>query len=73
MVKRASLIWNRTEQFLRISLQQGKVPFGHAIESKGGYAYHIEDHLLRQYVGEEKWEAGLERVEKYKEELKGEC
>lgn len=65
MVARAALIWGRHEQFLRICLQQGKVPFGFAIKKEGSshHDYHIEDRLLREYIGEEAWIEGLKRVE----------
>jgi len=65
---RAALIWDVHPQFLRIVLQQNdgqkKVPFGFAIKKDGNdqYNYYIEEYQLRQYVGEEKWQAGLERV-----------
>ena len=65
-MKRAALIWGRSEQLLRLFLQQDKLPFGSAVKGKGShYIYHVEDHLLREYIGEEKWKEGLQRVEEY--------
>jgi len=68
MIKRASIIWGRPERFVRGTLQHGKVDWGYAFKKEGNlhYEYHIEDDLLRQYVGEEKWQEGLVKVEEYK-------
>lgn len=68
-MKRAALIWGETEQLLKLFLQRGALPFGSAIKGSGShYVYHVEDNLLREYVGEKKWLEGLQRVQEYIEQ-----
>ena len=72
-IKRAALIWDVNEHFLRAALQQDlrlkkrMIPFGFAVKKEGKtqHDYHIEDYQLRLYIGEEKWQAGLDRVTNY--------
>lgn len=38
------------EQFLRVSLQQGKLPFGYAIKTSSHYTYYINGPQLEEYM-----------------------
>lgn len=61
-VAKAATILEMNPQTLRVMLQTGDRAFGCAFKGSGShYCYHIEAHQLRMYVGEEKWQEGLER------------
>ncbi len=50
-VKEASGLLGIREQALRIALQQGRFPFGTAIETKSGrYMYYINAERLNKYL-----------------------
>lgn len=61
----ASVI-NASPQFVRVAMQQGKLPIGTAIKMPNSekWQYNITLHLLRQYAGEE----AIERLKKLREE-----
>ena len=40
----------KSEQFVRVALQQGVAPFGIAVKNKTKYDYHISPKLLDEYV-----------------------
>lgn len=44
-------ILGKSEQFVRVALQQGIAPFGFAVKNKSEYSYHISPKLLAEYVG----------------------
>ena len=51
-VKDAAKLLGKSEQFVRISLQQGTLPIGTATKmSEYKYTYHISKHLLENYIG----------------------
>ena len=51
-VKEAAQLLGKTEQFIRIGLQQRVLPFGAAVKMKGGrYSYHISDEKIKEYIG----------------------
>jgi len=53
-IKEAAEVMGVTEQYLRISLQRGTLPFGSAtIMKKGGkiYRYHIPSKGVYKYMG----------------------
>ena len=50
-VKEAAELLGKTEQFIRIGLQQGALPFGTAVKMRGRYSYHISDHKIKEYIG----------------------
>ena len=51
-VKEAARILGKTEQFIRVGLQQGVLPFGAAVKMPGGrYSYHISEAKLKEYAG----------------------
>ena len=41
----------KSEQFVRIALQQGIAPFGFAVRNKSVYSYHISPKKLKEYMG----------------------
>lgn len=41
----------KSEQFIRIGLQQGILPFGKAVKLSSKYSYHISQKLLEEYIG----------------------
>ena len=41
----------KSEQFVRIALQMGAVPFGFAVKNKSMYSYHISPKKLEEYIG----------------------
>ena len=50
-VKDAAKLLGKTEQFIRVGLQQGALPFGTAVKMQGRYSYHISDSKLYEYIG----------------------
>ena len=51
-VKEAAQLLGKTEQFIRIGLQQGVLPFGAAVKMPGGrYSYHISEEKIKEYTG----------------------
>ena len=41
----------KSEQFVRVALQNGAVPFGFAVKNKTMYSYHISPKKLEEYIG----------------------
>ena len=41
----------KSEQFVRVALQNGAVPFGFAVKSRTMYSYHISPKKLQEYIG----------------------
>ncbi len=51
-VKEAAKLMGKSEQFIRIGLQRGLLPFGNAIQNPGGkYSYYISPELFEKYTG----------------------
>ncbi|HWQ42774.1 MAG TPA: hypothetical protein VN456_12165 [Desulfosporosinus sp.] len=50
-IKEAAKILNISEQFIRIGLQRGILPFGHAVKMSTKWTYHISKHKLFEYLG----------------------
>lgn len=50
-VKDAAALLGKSEQFIRIGLQQGALPFGTAVKMRGRYSYHISEKKLQEYLG----------------------
>lgn len=61
--KEASEIIGTSPQFIRVGLQQGRLPFGTAVQMSSEWSYHISMKLLKEYIGKE-------RVEQYYEKKK---
>lgn len=43
----------KSEQFVRIGLQRGILPFGYAIKMSTVWTYHISDAKVYEYLGKE--------------------
>jgi len=50
----AAKLLNKSPQFVRIGLQQQRLPIGSAVQMSSEWTYHISYELLKKYVGEEK-------------------
>jgi hypothetical protein len=51
-IKKAAELLNCSEQFLRVALQQGKLPFGTAVKmSKRNYTYYINPNQFYEFIG----------------------
>ena len=52
-IEEAARRLGKSQQFIRISLQNGTAPFGFATKGTGStYDYHISPKLLDEYIGE---------------------
>ena len=52
-VEEAALRLGKSQQFVRMALQNGAAPFGFATKGAGStYDYHISPKLLNEYIGE---------------------
>lgn len=49
----AAKIINASPQFVRIAMQQGKLPIGTAIKMSSIWTYHISEKLLADYSGKD--------------------
>lgn len=50
-VKEAAKLLKKSEQFVRIGLQRGILPFGYAVKMSSKWCYHISDHKIYEYLG----------------------
>lgn len=50
-VKEAARLLGKSEQFIRIGLQRGILPFGYAVKMSSKWTYHISDHKICEYLG----------------------
>jgi len=51
-IKEASERLGKSQQFVRVALQNGTAPFGMAVKMKGSrYSYHISRHSFEKYLG----------------------
>lgn len=51
-------ILGKTEQYVRIGLQQQRLPIGSAVKTSSQWTYHISYELLKNYIG-------IDRIEAY--------
>ena len=52
-IEEAARRLGKSQQFVRIALQNGAAPFGFATKGAGSaYDYHISPKLLKEYIGE---------------------
>lgn len=47
----AAIIINASPQFVRIAMQQGKLPIGTAVKMSSKWTYNISEKLLQEYSG----------------------
>lgn len=47
----AAKLMNVTQQFVRIGLQTGRLPFGYAVKMSGQYTYFISPEKFTEYTG----------------------
>lgn len=50
-IKDASLLMNKSQQFIRIGLQRGILPFGNAVKVNSRWSYYISPKLFVNYIG----------------------
>lgn len=50
-VSEAAKILGKSEQFVRVGLQQKVLPIGVAVQMSDRWTYHISPKLLKEYVG----------------------
>lgn len=43
---------NKSEQFIRIGLQLGRLPFGSAVKTSSKWSYHVSDEAFERYLKE---------------------
>jgi len=51
-IAQAAQIMNKCQQFVRVGLQRGALPFGTAVKAKERWNYYISPKLFYDYVGE---------------------
>ena len=49
-IKEAAAIMGKSEQFVRIGLQRGKLKFGSAVKMSNVWTYHISPGLFNDYI-----------------------
>lgn len=59
----AAEILNVSPQFVRVAMQQGKLPIGTAVKMSSIWTYHISQKLLEEYSGKDV-EKELEKIRK---------
>jgi hypothetical protein len=50
-IKQASEVMGVCQQFVRVGLQRGNLPFGTAVKMSSHWTYHISPKLFYEYVG----------------------
>lgn len=50
-IKEAAEMMGKSQQFIRIGLQKGIFPFGHAVKMSTKWTYYISPHLFYEYIG----------------------
>ena len=66
-IKQAAKIMGKCEQFVRIGLQRGLLPFGTAVQIRGTtrYSYYISPAKFWDYVGQEAKEESYPQINDY--------
>lgn len=49
-VREAAKILNVSQQFIRIGLQQQRLPIGTAVKMSSRWTYHISEKMLYEYI-----------------------
>ena len=52
-IKEVAKEMNKSEQFVRVGLQNGVFPFGTAVKLSNRYSYHISPQKFYEYMGKE--------------------
>ena len=50
-ISECAKLLNKSEQFVRIGLQMGVLPFGYAVKMSSKWSYHISDAKVMEYLG----------------------
>lgn len=50
-VEEAAKLLGKSQQFVRIGLQRGILPFGYAVKMSTKWTYHISENKLKEYLG----------------------
>lgn len=50
-VKECAELLGKSEQFVRLGLQRGRLPFGYAVKLSSRWTYHISRYQVYQYLG----------------------
>lgn len=50
-VHECARLLNKSEQFVRIGLQRGILPFGYAVRMSSKWTYHISENKVYEYLG----------------------
>lgn len=50
-VKECAELLDKSEQWVRVGLQRGKLPFGHAVKLSSRWTYHVSRHKVYEYLG----------------------
>ena len=50
-VQKAAAVMQKSQQFVRIGLQRGNLPFGTAVKANKRWNYYISPKLFYEYVG----------------------
>ena len=50
-VKECAELLGKSQQFVRIGLQRGILPFGHAVKMSSKWSYHISRAKVYEYLG----------------------
>lgn len=50
-VKECAALLDKSEQWVRVGLQLGRLPFGHAIKLSSRWTYHVSAHKVYEYLG----------------------
>lgn len=50
-VEKAAEIMGKSQQFVRVGLQRGLLPFGTAVKMSSIWTYHISPKLFYDYIG----------------------
>lgn len=51
-IKEAAEIMGKSQQFVRVGLQRGILPFGTAVKLSSMWTYHISPKKFYEYIGE---------------------
>ena len=52
-IRDAAEVLGKSEQFIRIGLQRGVLPFGSAVKMSSRWTYYVSPQRFREYVGSE--------------------